>query len=499
MSKPFTFVIALFLLASALLVIAPEDVEGSSMQSPDRQVIKFYMFGPGDDGNLNLSSPSSSEDQEEECPSDGNFQTSSSTVGTWVSEPFTGRCNFSGNVDISLWAKGDVRNVQFTIDVSLNGNNGQSFQTQTMNTESTPQLFSANGNINMGPSAGDRIHITIEFDGGEENPLTAGDHQAYIVYGSTGHPSGLKGPMDTVYFDYRQSNIEVYDQNSEDNPETIMVTATIYDALGSSDLIDLDFKAETNDFVGDSYDFNIIETTDEYVTIKWIWEYGNDHAPSGGYELNVTAMDITGNTWWRTQDIRIVTQVRPKVDFVIEDLDISTDPSPVYAGNTASINALVHCYGESGLIGFIPRVNVVVTTPLGGTKEFILHPTIDSNSDTLIQVDYLFNMTGVYTIAVEVNPSIGKNYEEYNELGDADENNDGLLTITVTSEPKKDDDGEWYEPDEIRQTLEDEPIYGAGIAAAIVVIVVVSIILIRKRREDDEDYDDYDDDDDYEL
>lgn len=498
MSKLFSFVITIFLLVPALLVIIPVTVEGDAMQSPTRQPIHFYMYGPGDNGNLSFKPPTTNEDEEEECPSDGNMFNSESDVGTWVSEPFARRCNLTGSLNISLWAKGDVRDVRFMFDISVNGNGGGNYESETMDTESTPKLFSVDANINLGGiQAGDRIHIDIAFDGGETDIFTADERQAYIVYGSIDHPSGITGPIDTVFFDYSKSDVQINDENAEEDKDTIVCTATIFDAIGSDDLVDLDFKAQTIDFTGSNYDFDILQTTDESIRIEWKWRYGDDHAPSGGYELNVSASDKNGNHWWKTQDITVVTNRRPKVDFVLNDIDLTTDPSPTYAGKHAFITATVHAYGDGDLVGLIPRVDFMVSTPTGASEVFHRSISINANSDAIVQVDYLFNMTGIFTITVEINPKAGQSYEEYNDLGDAEDNNIGVLTLTIGNEPKGDSDGEWYEPDEIKQTLEDEPLYGAGIVAAIVVIVVVSLIMVRRRRQMYEDFDDdeYDDED----
>ena len=51
----------------------------------------------------------------------------------------------------------------------------------------------------------------------------------------------------------------------------------------------------------------------------------------------------------------------------------------------------------------------------------------------------------------------------------------------------------------IETSYEDEPLYGAGIAAAIVVIVVASVFMIRRRRQMYEDFDDDEFDDDEEI
>lgn len=503
MSKSFTLLITLFFLLSALIMVTPDMAQGDSMQSPTRQPVRFYMFGPADTGNLSINAPTTDEDETEECPSSGNHQWQQAVVGSWYSEPFQRRCNFSGAVNISLWAKGDVRQVQFSIEVSRDGNNAQTFQTQTMDTESTPKLFYATGNIGInGINPGDRLQITITFNGGEENPLDAPNRQAYLVYGSRAHPSGIRGPLDSVYFDYSRGDIEVNDENAPEDRESIIVTSTIYNALGPVDLIDLGFKVETHGFTGQNYESEILETTSNSVRIKWKWMYGNEHAPSGRYELNLTATDTNGNPWWKTQEIQIITQVRPKIDFVLDDSDLATDPPMIYTGNNAEIIATVHCYGESGLKGLTPYILFTVTAPDSSVRDFIRQPPIDSNSDALVKLEYLFNMTGTYTIRAEVNPPIGKSYVEYNDLGTEEENNVGTLTITIQDKPK-DEKGEWYELDEIRDRLEDEPIYAVGLVAAIVVIVVAVVMLVkmRKRRAselgpDENDEDDYQDEDD---
>ena len=89
-----------------------------------------------------------------------------------------------------------------------------------------------------------------------------------------------------------------------------------------------------------------------------------------------------------------------------------------------------------------------------------------------------------------MNPRDKQSYEEANIEGTAEDNNVVTFTIDVVNKPKdNDEDKEWYE--EIRDDIEDEPMYQMGLVAAIVVIVAVVILGVRRRRyyEEEEDYD----------
>ena len=477
MGKSASIFITLIVIISVFTTILPQNAYGGSQESPDRQPVRFYMYGSSNNGNLTTDNPSSSTDEEADCPSEGNMVGQTSTVGTWKTPEFTRRANLSGTVEIFIWAKGDVRNVQFSVSISVNGNGGTTIRTNQNDTESTPKLFYGSGNINLRPRPGDRIEISITFDGGETNPIEAQNRQAKIVYGSKDHPSGIKGPLDSVYFDYTEEDIEVHDENAEEDQETIIVTATIYNALGIYDITELGFKATTKGYEGESYDYTIVENDSSHVKIRWKWKYGNDHAPSGGYELNVTARDNSGNMWWKTQNIRIVTQLRPKIDFVLSDTDISVSPFPLYEKRAGFINATVHCYGEEGKRGLMPDVVFTITTPYGSTDTIYRTPSIDTNSERIVSVRYYFNTTGSYTISVVVNPKGGQSYDETNDAGNADQNNQGTITVNVIKEPKKSEDKEWYEE------IVDEPLYIGGLSVAVIAaIIVIAVVWSRRSR-----------------
>jgi len=482
MRKLTSMFITLIVIISAFAAIIPRDVSGGSQESPDRQPVRFYMYGSSNNGNLTTDAPTSDNDKEADCPDGGNMVGQSSNVGTWRTPAFTRRANLSGNVEVFIWAKGDVRNVQFSVSISVNGNGGTTIQTNQNDTESTPKLFYGSGNINMHLNAGDRIEISITYDGGETNPIEAQNRHAKVVYGSKDHPSGIKGPIDSVYFDYSEGDIEVHDENADEDKETIIVTSTIYDALGIYDITEMGFKAETKGYEGETYDYKILENDSSHVKIQWKWRYGNDHAPSGGYDLNVTAKDNAGNMWWKTQNIKIVTQLRPKIDFVLTDNDIIVSPNPIYEKKTGYINATVHCYGEEGKKGLMPDVVFTIKTPYGTTDTIYRTPSIDTNSERIVSVRYYFNTTGTYNITVVVNPKGGQSYDETNDAGNADQNNKGSITVNVIKPPKKSEEKEWYEE------IIDEPLYIGGISVAVIAAIVVVAVVLLRRGKDEEEY-----------
>ncbi|MCK4614180.1 MAG: hypothetical protein KAU14_05190 [Thermoplasmata archaeon] len=485
MSKSISLFILITLLLSTIMVITPQEAAGDAMESPTRQPVRFYMYGPADDGNLSTENPTSDEDEEQDCDQEGNMQTQERSVGTWRTNSISKTCNFTGNVQVFLWAKGNVRNVQFTFRISRNGNNPRSISTNRNDTETTPKLFYGEGNVNFVDQnrirPGDRIVIEIMYDGGETSAEGL-SKQATIVYGSIDHPSGIKGPLDTMYFAYEEDDIEVRDDNAEEDKLTLIATATIRDGLGVYDIAELGFSAATKDFVGESFSHEILEEGDDYKKVQWKWRYADDNAWSGGYKINITATDNSGNVWWETHTAHIVYQPRPKIDFVLENSDITIQPTPVYVKKTGDINILLHCWGESGgPKGLMPTMIIEITPPNGTKDTFYATPSIDTNSETIVHINYFFNMTGTYTIRVEVNPKEEEYYEETNDAGTADDNNVGTYTLTVVKEPKDEDDDEWYE--EIYDDMTDEPLYLGGVVAAIVVVVaVVTMVFMRRRR-----------------
>ncbi len=492
MKKPIALLIIVTFLLSAIILTLPQEISGDALETPTRQPVSFYMYGPGDNGNMTTLAPTSETDEEEDCPQNGNMQPQQSTVGTWRTEPVTKRMNFTGDIEVNLWAKGDVRDVQFTFRISRSGNNPTSITTNSADTESTPKLFNGSDFVSLSLSSGDYIEVEIVFNGGETDVIQGPNKQATIVYGSIDHPSGIIGPCDAVYFDYDEEDITVNDDNADDDKETLIVIATIRDGLGVEDMATIGFEARTNDFVGQSYsEPRVIEEGADFYTVEFKWFFADDNAYSGGYEINLTMTDQSGNMWYKTHTAHIVYNPRPKIDFSVSDTDIVVDPNPVYEKMNGYINVTVHCYGEDAIDGLMPIVFIEVTGPDGAKTPYVRRVTINTGADAIAQVKYFFNFTGMYTIKAIVNPSEASMYYiEENDAKNADANNEGTTTIEVGVEPKDDDDDEWYE--EIQHDIEDEPMYQGAIVAAIVVIIVAVFLVMRRRREYDEYEDEYD-------
>jgi len=492
MSKHLTILISVLVLTSILVFLIPNDVEGDS--SPASQPVRFHMYGDSNNGNLSAEQPTSSDDEQADCPDEGSKRGQSSNVGTWRSEPFIGGASLSGNLAFQLWAKtteGTVKDVTFSIQISVNGNqNTQTFQTNTNDTDTTPKRFDGNENYQANVGADDYLEIEITYSGNDEYWTDSG--HTVILYGSTEHPSGFESLLNSVVIEFTQSNIVVNDANATEDKETIIATTTIRYALGMEDMVEFGFRATRIEYEGSLFDYNITEEADDHITVEWKWRYGDDHAPGGTYDINMTTEDRSGNKWWRTQSLRIVVQNRPRVDFVLDDPDHPAiiniiDP---YTKKTGTIEVTLGCWGEAGLEGFTPLVVFEITDPLGETETIYRRPAIDSKSERIVSVPYYFNSTGEYTVDVEVNPRDKQSYEEANIEGTAEDNNVVTFTIDVVNKPKdNDEDKEWYE--EIRDDIEDEPMYQMGLVAAIVVIVAVVILGVRRRRyyEEEEDYD----------
>jgi len=487
--------ISFILLATLAMISIPMESEGAS--SPAVQPVKFYMYGESDNGNLSSVKPTSSDDETAECPDGGDKQFQQASVGIWRSVPFKRAATISGTVSFQVWAKttqGTVDDVQFTCQLTVNGDQDQvDIQTNTNDTDSSAKLFQGSENLQgpntMSVGVGDFLEIEIIYDGNDDFLDDSGD--TVILYGSKPHPSGIETPFQSVVIDFEESDIEVNDENADEDQETIMVTTTIRYALGMDDMMEFDFKATTAGYDGSLFEYDIIEEEEAFITLEWKWRYGDDHAPSGTYDLNVTTEDRSGNIWWQTQSLRIITNTRPSIDFVLGETGIVVENA--YTKKTGYINATIGCYGEEGLKGLMPLMIFEVTTP-EATKDIIYaSPAINTESTKIVTVPYYFNASGTYIIKVEVNPRDYPSYEESNDLGDADENNEATLTITVGNKPKTGSDDEWYE--EILNDIEDEPLYQGGIVAAIVVVISVIALIVRRRRSFDDEYDDeYDDD-----
>ena len=486
MSKPIALLISFILLMTLAMTIVPQVSEGDS--SPARQPVKLHMYGDSDNGNISSEQPTSDEDETAECPDDGDKQLFESDVGTWRSEPFETNAAIGGAITFQVWAKttqGTVKDVAFTCDISVDGNNIESLTTPRNDTDSSAKLFQANGNLGSTTvQAGQYIQIDIIYDGQDAYQDTSGD--TIILYGSIDHPSNIYFPMGSVGIDFTEGDIEVNDENAETDKETIIVTTTISYAMGMDDMVGFDFEVTTVDYEGSQYDYELLEEETDHITIKWKWRYGDDHGPSGTYELNVTTRDRSGNSWWQTQPLRIITQIRPNIDFALSDSTLIIENA--FTKKEGTVTITVECYGEDGIVGLTPQVNFEITTP-ELTKDMVIRTTVvDTQSETIVPIPYLFNSTGTYVIRIEVNPRDYESYEESNDLGTAEDNNVVTTTILVNPEPKKDDDKEWYE--EIIDDIEDDQNYQIGLVAIVAVIIVVAVLLVVRRKRSHDEYED---------
>ena len=503
MSKPSSILISILILISALTIIIPQDVEAAS--SPGRQEVDFYMFGPANDGNLSTENPTSDEDTQADCPDSGSKMGQQSTVGTWRSRSFTRGTTISGDVYFDVWAKtteGTVSDVDFTCQISVNGDQDQqSFTTDQNDTHPSPELFSAHAFLESTPNSdttlhvgtGDHIEIEITYNG-RDNFLEDSGHTV-ILYESITHDSGIRFLLGGVTIDFAENSIIVNDENEAEDPSTVIVTTTLDYIMGLEDMVEFGFEAVTVDDEGELFEYEILEEEDDHITLEWKWRYADDYAASGTWELNVTCTDRSGNTWYQTQPLRIITQIQPRLDFVLTDTSIIA--TNTYEKKTGYINVTFACYGEEDIVGLIPYMIFKITTPQGVVDTIIRQPPIDSNSERIITIDYYFNNTGSYIVNVEINPRNTWSYWEANDQGTSEDNNVATVTITVITAPKKDDDQEWYE--ELQDDLENEVEYQAGLAAAVVVVILVVFLIVRRRREYEyEDDDEYEDDEYYE-
>jgi len=501
-----------FIMLIGLFVIYPGDEVGAVGASQYHyQPVKTHMYGESDtERALNLTRPGSNEEQTVDCPPGGNERFQRSEVGTWESEPMRKLTRVRRNsiMNFTIWARGDVNDVMFTIDLTIGGQDAGSYDTERKSlNEDVPLDFPIDANLPGAPSnrsgngahryfeihPGETFSITIWFDG-QEIPGTGGDNHAEIVFGSKDYPAGIRLEMCTIYLEYE--NHEINGENDDDNPETIILDVNIY---RSFDIMDIVYPQGSVHGPKEGTSIDLIEEHEGDMTnIRMIWHYGKDNPWSGTYTFNVSVIDYSNHLWWITTRIDLVI-VGKHIDFVLTDMNI--EDAKVYQGQPVTINATIGAEGDPNAKGLRPVAYLQILNSSGELAyEDYYTISINTYDEKTISFYWPVEEIDLYTVKLWVDYLEGKEggvYIEHNDQGDAEENNYGEITFqSMKAGSSDEDDDEWYEDTEILMMV------GGGSGAAVAAVLVVFLLVRRKRQaeeEEEEEFEIEDDDDDDEI
>jgi hypothetical protein len=493
MKKIPAFIIVLIMLLGLFVVNPVEDAEALGTSQYHFQTIQTYMDGEGaGQRSLNLTTLSQSEEQTVDCPTEGNDQWRTAEVGTWESEPMKKitRVRPGSPFYFTIWARGDVAEVMFSIDLEIDGANAGSFDTQRQNlVESTAVKFNTEGSVqgNHSMAIGDVFSITITYDGGETFPDDS--KHAEIVFGSTDYPANVSFEMCSIYFEHE--SYEINDADDEEYPNSIVWNVNLHRSFDETDIISLSSSVH-GPVDGTSIGLELVHV-DDSSDIQMIWNYGDDNAWSGKYVFNVSVIDYNGNSWSINRKFDLVIVGSPDIDFILGDITIE---EPVYVGQPVSINATVEAVGDPSLRGLRPMAYIQIINSSGEIAyEDYNTMSIDTYDVKSVSFFWVVDQEDIYTVKIWIDYLEGEEdgtYLENNDQGNGEDNNYAESSFQSKKAEKTDsDDEEWYEDSEV-QTYG-----GGGIAALLVILLVIFVIRRRGSDEDDEDFeDDYDEDED---
>ena len=482
MKKCLIFYLAFVMLLGVLAVHPQSEVDAFGTSQYHFQPIRIYMYGEDEnERTLNLSRPTSDEEQTVDCPSDGNMQGVQSTVGTWESEPVKKltRVRAGGEFNFTIWARGDVSDVQFTVDLTIRGNNAGTFTTERKNlVEDTPIKFTASGNVqgNHSMNAGDTFSITIHFDGQETNPLN--NKHAEIVFGSKDYPAGIRLEMCTIYLEHE--DYEINDESDEENPETIIWDVKLYRTFGPEDVVAVAGSVH-GPIDGETISLDV-QHEEDMSHLKMTWGYGKDHAWSGTYQFNISVTDYNGNNWWITRRFDIVIPSSPDIDFIFKGIQVMNEK--VYVDQAAIINVSIEAVGDPHLKGLAPVTYIQI---LNSSGEMVYDEyrtiSIDTGSERVITFFWVVKVPDSYTVKVWIDYMEGEEegmFRENNDEGTAEQNNYGETTFEAFKKESGGEEEAWYEDTTLLM-------YMGGGATALIVAIAVLVLFIKRRREDKEE------------
>jgi len=510
MRKILALYIAVVMLLGLFMIYPVDEVGAVGTSQYHYQTIKTFMYGESaGQRTLNLTKPNSDEEQTVDCPPEGNDQFRRSEVGTWESEPMRKLTRVRRNsiINFTIWARGDVNDVMFTIDLTIGGQDAGSYDTERRSlNEDVPLDFSIDDNLPGAPTnrsgsndnpqhryfearAGETFSITIWFDGAE--PLPDNSKHAEIVFGCKDYPASLKLEMCTIYFEHEA--YEIKDADDNDNPESIIWDVNLYRSFDIIDIIALQSS------VHGPKDGISIDLTPEHegdmTNIRMIWHYDDDDAWSGTYTFNVSVIDYNNNLWWITRKFDLVIVGSPDIDFILQGMSIENDK--VYKGHPVTINATIEAVGDPSAMGLRPVAYLQI---LNSSGELVYEDYNTISIDTYDVKPLAFYWTvpevDTYTAKIWIDYLKGSDdgtYKENNNQGTGEDNNYGEISFESIKAGKSDsDDDEWYEDTEILAMI------GGSSAVVVVAALAVFLLVRRKRRADEEEEEEFEDNEDEE-
>jgi hypothetical protein len=258
----------------------------------------LYLWGDGhEDGELRTEYPFLPTFRYQDAgPGTGTFIIW--VLGDFITAPFKKDTMVTGTFMANIWVEqtaltpGRVMlDCEFTID---GVETGLIFESEQIIITDYHEI-SFGGHIDIPVTAGQvlGVHIQIHYTGISMN----------VLWESDLYPSHLVVPADWC------SN-DVLEPVVDDDAETTQINAIALHALGPDEIIDFELEID-----GPSTASTITgpETSvmGDMVWVSWIWHWGNDGADDGTYDVIVTAIDNSNNTWPNTASFVITANQPP--------------------------------------------------------------------------------------------------------------------------------------------------------------------------------------------
>jgi hypothetical protein len=317
-------------------------------------------------------------------------------IGEWLTEPISYPMMIHGQCAFMMWALGDLQQVRFTAQLTINGVEYPEMTTDRQDLNlSQPTLFISDI-VNL--TTAEALELNTSDTIGFSLSLDHNDLQYYRPIPPPGQGKNVTlvfGGSFGSFVQFRTNSMQVTDIQGEDDPNSLnwLVSANIKCSFGTEDF---NYATAYTDYeYGNKFTKKKEIIVDES-TVYMEWEWNYSVTEGGSYPVTVKAVDNNYKYWALTEDVHITTP-DTQVDFSIEKKDISFSNDPEKDKNTTitakilgsglrwkSYQVDVEFYDGSELID-----TVQVRVSLGKKKEasVLWVPASDGDHDITVIVD----------------------------------------------------------------------------------------------------------------
>lgn len=274
----------LFLLVAVTAMILSIQALNAEAEDEEEPIItNLYFYGdlPGNNGVLSPELPSNTSSQSAPCPKTGVIPGLMLLVGMAYTEPLNTELEIGGSYSFELWATGSGRGVQFSVDMYYNDQEVIRCFSDTQNVNGDT-LFRGKGSFGkMKLNPGDQLEVRIYYS---VNSVIL-QNSVEVLYGSAEHNSHIS-------IEGKPITINLTEPILTDNE--LEVTGLVFDAWGSKDIASYELRI-TGPVTAQAISEPKIAESENGTVLTWTWNFREDKAKSGDYNIIMIVIDNSGN------------------------------------------------------------------------------------------------------------------------------------------------------------------------------------------------------------